>query len=360
MGDVGDDGQPRRDADTEVAGCPIPAGSPVSVLTGSANRDEARWDDADEWRLGRPAQHHLAFGTGPHQCLGMHLARLELRAGLDAILDRLAEPAPRSRRRPRRRDHRGLRLPRPALAPRRLRRDRLGRSVLQVDRDRQRLVTPRFEVVGTAVLLEHESRAVGSSSVPSMTRGRSPSSARRRSRRCSSDSRPGSAPNRCARARPRGCRSCRPRVPPRTRSRSGAACRSPAPSSSRSRTRARRAPGVSMHPPAGVDRQALVDTRGNDLGETAGPFEAVAREQRPGTRHEQFGESEPERDDRVRVSRRPVAARRPRRAVLRCRCGSSACPAVARRSRRGRPWSGARGGAGRRRGGAGAPRAARG
>jgi cytochrome P450 len=76
-------------ADTEVSGCPIAAGSPVGVLTGSANRDESRWDDADEWKLGRPVQHHLAFGTGPHQCLGMHLARLELRVGLDEILDRL-------------------------------------------------------------------------------------------------------------------------------------------------------------------------------------------------------------------------------------------------------------------------------
>jgi cytochrome P450 len=75
--------------DTEVAGCPITAGAPVGVITGSANRDESRWEDADEWRLGRPAQHHLAFGTGPHQCLGMHLARLELRIGLDVVLDRL-------------------------------------------------------------------------------------------------------------------------------------------------------------------------------------------------------------------------------------------------------------------------------
>ena len=75
--------------DTEVAGCPIPAGSPVGVITASANHDESRWDDADEWKLGRPVQHHLAFGTGPHQCLGMHLARLELRVGLNRILDRL-------------------------------------------------------------------------------------------------------------------------------------------------------------------------------------------------------------------------------------------------------------------------------
>jgi cytochrome P450 len=75
--------------DTEISGCPVAAGSPIGVVTGSANHDETRYDDAAEWRLGRPVQHHLAFGTGPHQCLGMHLARLELRVGLNTILDRL-------------------------------------------------------------------------------------------------------------------------------------------------------------------------------------------------------------------------------------------------------------------------------
>jgi cytochrome P450 len=77
--------------DTEVAGCPITAGSPVGVITASGNHDETRWEDPEEWKLGRPVQHHLAFGTGPHQCLGMHLARLELRVGLDRILDRLPD-----------------------------------------------------------------------------------------------------------------------------------------------------------------------------------------------------------------------------------------------------------------------------
>jgi cytochrome P450 len=76
-------------ADTEIAGCPIPAGAALSVLTGSANRDESRYDHATEFDLDRPAQNHLAFGTGQHQCLGMHLARLELRVGLARILDRL-------------------------------------------------------------------------------------------------------------------------------------------------------------------------------------------------------------------------------------------------------------------------------
>jgi cytochrome P450 len=75
--------------DTEIGGCPVAAGSPISVVTGSANHDDTRYDEPTEWKLGRPVQHHVAFGTGPHQCLGMHLARLELRVGLDTILDRL-------------------------------------------------------------------------------------------------------------------------------------------------------------------------------------------------------------------------------------------------------------------------------
>lgn len=75
--------------DTEVAGCPIPKGSPIGVITASANHDATRYEHAEDFDLDRPAQNHMAFGTGQHQCLGMHLARLELRIGLNAILDRL-------------------------------------------------------------------------------------------------------------------------------------------------------------------------------------------------------------------------------------------------------------------------------
>jgi cytochrome P450 len=73
----------------EVAGVSVPAGASVVCATGSANHDETRYDNAEEWDLDRPAVAHLAFGTGRHQCLGMHLARMELRVGLAAILDRL-------------------------------------------------------------------------------------------------------------------------------------------------------------------------------------------------------------------------------------------------------------------------------
>ena len=79
----------RAAADTEIGGCPVPAGSSVSIINGSASRDENRWDDPGEWDLDREPQQHMAFGTGPHQCLGMHLARMELEVGINAVLDRL-------------------------------------------------------------------------------------------------------------------------------------------------------------------------------------------------------------------------------------------------------------------------------
>jgi len=58
--------------------------------TGSANRDETRYVDPTVWDLDRTGPAHMAFGTGRHQCLGMHLARLELRVGLEAVVQRLA------------------------------------------------------------------------------------------------------------------------------------------------------------------------------------------------------------------------------------------------------------------------------
>ncbi len=88
-------------ADTEIAGCPIPDGAVLMLMSGSSGRDESHYDNPDEWDIDRKAENHLFFGTGRHQCLGMHLARLELRVGLDIILDRLpdlrldpSEPAP--------------------------------------------------------------------------------------------------------------------------------------------------------------------------------------------------------------------------------------------------------------------------
>ena len=56
---------------------------------GSANRDERRWERAEEFDIFRPPRQHLAFAWGPHMCLGMHLARMETRVVINRLLDRL-------------------------------------------------------------------------------------------------------------------------------------------------------------------------------------------------------------------------------------------------------------------------------
>src|SRR5690606_9424582 len=74
----------------------LPAGTPVVLHYLSANRDEAAFGPtADRFLVDRDPNPHLAFGAGPHLCLGAALARLELRAVLGALADRFArlEPA---------------------------------------------------------------------------------------------------------------------------------------------------------------------------------------------------------------------------------------------------------------------------
>jgi cytochrome P450 len=73
----------------EIGGATVPEGASVIVCTGSANHDESRFEDAENFDLDREGKAHIAFGTGRHQCLGMHLARLELRVGITTILEKL-------------------------------------------------------------------------------------------------------------------------------------------------------------------------------------------------------------------------------------------------------------------------------
>lgn len=73
----------------EIAGVAIPEGAMVTPVIASANRDERHYDDPDRWDLHRGADDHLSFGGGRHFCLGYHLARMEAKIALEAILERL-------------------------------------------------------------------------------------------------------------------------------------------------------------------------------------------------------------------------------------------------------------------------------
>jgi cytochrome P450 len=77
-------------ADVEMGDEKIPAGARVMLMIGSANRDPERWPDPDRFDVARDTNGHLGFGFGIHYCLGSHLARLESRIGLEAIVTRLA------------------------------------------------------------------------------------------------------------------------------------------------------------------------------------------------------------------------------------------------------------------------------
>lgn len=79
-------------ADVELGGGTVPAGRPVLTSTNAANRDPGVFDGPDLLDLTRSAaRQHLAFGHGPHHCVGASLARMELRVALGALLARMPD-----------------------------------------------------------------------------------------------------------------------------------------------------------------------------------------------------------------------------------------------------------------------------
>lgn len=77
---------------TRIGDINVQAGTSVLVMNGAANRDPRRFDDPDEFRLGRPnILHHMAFGRGIHTCPGAPIARAEVRVSLERILNRMAD-----------------------------------------------------------------------------------------------------------------------------------------------------------------------------------------------------------------------------------------------------------------------------
>ena len=75
--------------DVSLGGVHIPSGALVAVSLGAANRDPERFVLPDVFDVFREDKQHMSFGDGAHKCLGMHLARLEMRILLNAVLDRL-------------------------------------------------------------------------------------------------------------------------------------------------------------------------------------------------------------------------------------------------------------------------------
>jgi cytochrome P450 len=75
--------------DIEVAGTSLPRGTTVVCSMAAANRDETAFEGADGLDITRSPNAHLAFGAGPHSCIGQPLARTELQAVLDVLLRKL-------------------------------------------------------------------------------------------------------------------------------------------------------------------------------------------------------------------------------------------------------------------------------
>jgi cytochrome P450 len=77
----------------ELGGTALPAGTPVTLCIGAANRDPAQFADPERFDIGRTPNRHLAFGTGAHQCAGMALARIEGAIAISRFLARFPDYA---------------------------------------------------------------------------------------------------------------------------------------------------------------------------------------------------------------------------------------------------------------------------
>ncbi|PSO14253.1 cytochrome P450 [Bradyrhizobium sp. MOS003] len=77
-------------ADATIGDLAVPRDSRVLLLYASANRDERKWLDPEQFDVKRRANDHLGFGNGAHMCAGLHLARLEMTALLEVLVERVA------------------------------------------------------------------------------------------------------------------------------------------------------------------------------------------------------------------------------------------------------------------------------
>jgi cytochrome P450 len=77
--------------DTTFGGVEMKAGDTAVIILGAADTDDAEFADADSVDFGREKNRHVAFGAGPHRCLGSHLARMELRVAIEEFHKRIPD-----------------------------------------------------------------------------------------------------------------------------------------------------------------------------------------------------------------------------------------------------------------------------
>jgi cytochrome P450 len=80
----------RLTAPLTLSGKALPAGTPVTIGIGAANRDPAQFADPERFDVGRKPNRHVAFGQGEHVCVGMNVARMEGRIAFTRLLERFA------------------------------------------------------------------------------------------------------------------------------------------------------------------------------------------------------------------------------------------------------------------------------
>ena len=78
--------------DVQIDGRPVKKGQLVFIIVAAANRDPARFPDPEKLDITRRNNHHVAFGSGIHSCLGQPLARLEARIAFDTLARRIPNP----------------------------------------------------------------------------------------------------------------------------------------------------------------------------------------------------------------------------------------------------------------------------
>lgn len=74
--------------DVEIGGRKICAGEAIALVFTSANRDEDKFENPDEFQIDRPVRDHVTFGRGPHNCPGAGLGRLQIRVAVEEVLAR--------------------------------------------------------------------------------------------------------------------------------------------------------------------------------------------------------------------------------------------------------------------------------